>query len=91
MSEEVMSRILRMGFNSATIEMSMFASHGVWLLRTRAIRRRAKEAQVTYEDFPEAIEWQEKGMKLDLREIGRLCSKKNRDIFELSDVIGETS
>ncbi len=39
----------------------MFVSHGIWFLRTRDIRRRAKEAGVEFDDFDEAIEWQSKG------------------------------
>ena len=41
----------------------MFISHGIWLLRTRGIRRRAKEAHLSFDEFPEAIEWQESGFR----------------------------
>lgn len=44
----------------------MFASHGIWWLRTRGIRCRAKEAEVNYDDFPEAQAWQEKGTNISL-------------------------
>ena len=33
-------------------------SHLVWLFRTRDIRRKAKEANVTWENFPEAQDWE---------------------------------
>ena len=42
----------------------MFISHGVWLLRTRSIRRRAKEAELAFDEFPEAISWQQSGFKV---------------------------
>ena len=44
-----------------TIEMSVVASQLIWLFRTRNIRKRAKEAGKTFDDFPEAIEWQQSG------------------------------
>lgn len=44
---------------SATVEIGIFISQGVWLYRTRNIRRRMKEAEMTWEEFPEAQEWQE--------------------------------
>ncbi|KAL8687039.1 MAG: hypothetical protein Q9224_005270, partial [Gallowayella concinna] len=47
----------------ATIELGIFLSHGIWLYRTRDIRRRAKEAEMEWEEFPEAQEWQEKRWK----------------------------
>lgn len=42
----------------------MFISHGVWLLRTRGLRRRAKDAGLAFDELPEAIAWQEGGLKL---------------------------
>ena len=48
---------------SATIEASIFVSQGVWL-RTRKIRRRAKEAGVDWDELPEAQAWQEDGWRL---------------------------
>lgn len=47
---------------SCVIEMSMVVSHLVWLLRTRDIRKRAKEAGKTFDEFEEGIEWQAKGV-----------------------------
>jgi hypothetical protein len=44
-----------------TIEMSVVSSQLIWLFRTRHIRKRANEAGKTFDDFPEAIEWQQSG------------------------------
>lgn len=49
---------------SATIEASIFLSQAVWLFRTRKIRRRAKEAGLEWDEFPEAQAWQEDGWRL---------------------------
>ena len=38
--------------------MSIVLSHIIWLVRTRKIRKRAKEAETTWEKFPEAQEWE---------------------------------
>ena len=51
---------------SCAIEYAMFISHGVWLLRTRELRRRAKTFGMSFDDFPEAKEWQAGGWKLDV-------------------------
>lgn len=48
---------------SATIEASVFLSQAVWLFRTRNIRQRAKEAELQWEEFPEAQAWQENRWK----------------------------
>jgi hypothetical protein len=48
---------------SCSIEYGVFISHGIWLLRTRKLRRRAKEADCSFDEFPEAIEWQQNGFK----------------------------
>lgn len=48
---------------SCAAEYSMFVSHGIWLLRTRGIRQRAKVAQLPFDEFPEAVEWQDGGWK----------------------------
>ena len=34
-------------------------SQAVWLYRTRMIRKRAKEADMSWGDFPEAQKWQD--------------------------------
>lgn len=49
---------------SATIEASIFLSQAVWLFRTRGIRRRAKEAELDWDEFPEAQAWQEDRWRL---------------------------
>ncbi|KAF1848760.1 PQ loop repeat protein [Cucurbitaria berberidis CBS 394.84] len=49
------------------IEMSMVASHLVWLWRTRGIRKRAKEASKTFDESEEGIEWQAKGVDLEAK------------------------
>lgn len=49
----------------------MFISHGVWLLRTKGIRKRAKQAGMAYDEFPEAIDWQEKCFKFNWKGIMR--------------------
>lgn len=49
---------------SATIEASIFLSQVVWLLRTRNIRQRAKEAELEWDEFPEAQAWQEDRWRL---------------------------
>ncbi|KAF2014552.1 PQ loop repeat protein-like protein [Aaosphaeria arxii CBS 175.79] len=58
------------------IEMSMVTSHLIWRLRTRGIRRRARENGLTFDEHDEGKEWQAKG--LDIGEILRrwLASRK---------------
>ncbi|KAK3044284.1 hypothetical protein LTS18_001701, partial [Coniosporium uncinatum] len=46
------------------IELGMFLSHGIWLLRTRQLRKEAKTVGMTFDEYPEAVKWQEKGIKL---------------------------
>ena len=48
---------------SAALELSFFVSHGVWLLRTRRLRKRAREQNLSYDNFPEAVEWQARGLQ----------------------------
>jgi hypothetical protein len=43
----------------------MVVSHLVWLLRTRGIRRRAKEAGKTFDEFDQGVEWQAKGIDVE--------------------------
>ncbi|KAF3031600.1 hypothetical protein E8E11_001052 [Didymella keratinophila] len=57
------------------IEMSMVASHMIWLFRTRGIRKRAKEAGETFEEFEEGAEWQAKGIDIE-KKIMHLFSKR---------------
>lgn len=51
----------------ATIEAGIFLSQIIWLYRTRAIRKRAHEARLTFEEFPEGQEWQSKGWQWGLK------------------------
>lgn len=48
---------------SVLIEMSMFMSHGIWWIRTRRLRYRAKAAGLDFDTYPEAVEWQKHGFK----------------------------
>lgn len=41
----------------------MFISHGIWLLRTRRLRKKCKEAGLDFDSHPEALEWQDNGFK----------------------------
>lgn len=61
--------------DSCLIEMGVVSSHFVWLLRTRGIRRRAKEAGQTFDESPEGIEWQSRGIDVK-RKLKALFSKK---------------
>ncbi|EMD95349.1 hypothetical protein COCC4DRAFT_150434 [Bipolaris maydis ATCC 48331] len=60
------------------IEMSMVVSHLVWLLRTRDIRRRAKEAGKTFDEYEEGIEWQSKGIDVEKLLKGMFAGKNKR-------------
>jgi hypothetical protein len=59
----------------------MFISHGIWFLRTRGIRTRAKEAEVDYDEFPEAKEWQGKAIKL------RFSRKRGQESENISEQV----
>lgn len=41
----------------------MFISQGIWLLRTRRLRKKCKEAGLDFDSHPEAVEWQNNGFK----------------------------
>jgi hypothetical protein len=56
--------------------MSMVASHMIWLLRTRGIRKRAKEAGQTFDEFEEGAAWQAKGIDIE-KKIVHLFHKKS--------------
>ena len=49
---------------SASIEASIVLSQVIWLFRTRRIRRRAKEAGLNWDEFPEAQAWQEDRLRI---------------------------
>jgi hypothetical protein len=59
---------------SCTIEMSMVASHMIWVFRTRGIRSRAKEAGETFDESEEGLQWQSQGTNFEKR-ILRLLGK----------------
>ena len=42
----------------------MFISHGIWLLRTRRLRKKSKEAGLDFDAYPEAVQWQSSGFKI---------------------------
>jgi hypothetical protein len=41
----------------------MFLSHGIWLFRTRRLRKKCKEAGLGFDSHSEALEWQNNGFK----------------------------
>ena len=45
---------------SLILEVGIFASQGIWLYRTRRVRKAAKEAGMTYDEFVEATGSKEK-------------------------------
>lgn len=53
----------------------MVVSHLVWLLRTRGIQRRAKEAGKTFDEYEEGIEWQSNGIDVEMLLKGMLIRK----------------
>lgn len=63
----------------ASIESTIFISQGIWLYRTRKIRKRMKEAEMTWEEFPEAQDWQNQRWKWRSRQ-SESESKKAPDI-----------
>ncbi|KAK5173528.1 uncharacterized protein LTR77_002209 [Saxophila tyrrhenica] len=76
-----------------TVEYGVFISHGVWLLRTRELRRRAKAFGQSFDDLPEARAWQEGGFKLE-EWMGRCCfgrSKRDQVLDEELAVADEQS
>ncbi|KAL6720432.1 hypothetical protein ACLMJK_002354 [Lecanora helva] len=75
----------------AAIEAMIFLSQGIWLLRTRKIRQRAKEAEMTWEEFPEAQAWQEKRWRLSWsrdRIQARKADKPSKGIVDEESVYG---
>ncbi|CAI9637518.1 unnamed protein product [Alternaria burnsii] len=69
------------------IEMSMVASHMIWLIRTRGIRKRAKEAGETFDEFEEGVEWQAKGIDIE-EKVRHFFSKKKTAEEDGLPVIG---
>jgi hypothetical protein len=72
---------------SCAIEMSMVASHMIWLIRTRGIRKRAKEAGETFDEFEEGVEWQAKGIDIE-EKVRHFFSKKSTAEEDGLPVIG---
>jgi hypothetical protein len=57
----------------------MVASHMIWLLRTRAIRRRANEADQTFDESEECIQWQAKGVDLEAKFLSLFVKDRLRE------------
>lgn len=55
----------------------MVTSHLIWLLRTRGIRKRAKEQELTFDEAEEGIAWQAKGIDFEAKFWG-LIGKSDR-------------
>ncbi|KAK1918180.1 hypothetical protein CFE70_000732 [Pyrenophora teres f. teres 0-1] len=70
------------------IEMSMVASHLVWLLRTRGMRRRAKEAGKTFDEFQETTEWQARGINIEKKLMKAFFKKNTEEEKEQVDTNG---
>lgn len=60
----------------------MFISHGIWLLRTRDIQQRAKAAEIGYDDFPEAVEWQGRAININFSRVRRKTRRDESDMSE---------
>ena len=56
------------------IEIGIFSSYGVWLWRTRGIRRHMKSEDKAWEEWDEAIEWEER-----MWQVRNLFGKKVED------------
>ncbi|KAK5209484.1 hypothetical protein LTR99_007754 [Exophiala xenobiotica] len=68
----------------AFMEMSMFLSHGIWLLRTRRLRKKCKDAGLGFDSHPEALEWQNNGFKFPWK---RTASAPRDPQSESADVV----
>jgi hypothetical protein len=60
--------------------MSVVVSHLIWLLRTRGIRKRAKEARETFDESAEGAAWQAKGVNLEKKFFGLFRKKEDENI-----------
>ncbi|KAF2114271.1 PQ loop repeat protein [Lophiotrema nucula] len=71
------------------IEMSMVASHLIWMMRTKKFRKLAKDAGVTFDEHPECVAWQAKGIDLGakFRKMVGMKEKADKD----ADARPETS
>jgi hypothetical protein len=63
--------------------MAMVASHMIWLLRTKGIRKRAKEAGQTFDQSEEGSQWESKGVDLETK--FRNLFTRNRPLLNGSD------
>lgn len=70
-------------FVSACIELSIFISHWIWLFRTRKLRKRAFESGQGFDSYPEAMEWQKAGLKLDLFKRGRSQASSDQPVTDI--------
>lgn len=68
--------LMLLTMTSCLIEMSMVASHLIWLVRTRGIRQRAKELGLTFDEFGEGKEWQAKGIDFE-RKLLKLFKRRS--------------
>ncbi|KAI1330241.1 PQ loop repeat protein-like protein [Xylariaceae sp. FL0255] len=69
------------------IEGSMFISHGIWLLRTRHLRDSAKNSNVPYDEFSDAITWQNKGVDVTFSTLWKsLVLRKQQHIVRSGDL-----
>lgn len=60
----------------------------MWLLRTRGIRMRAKEAGQTFDEFEEGVEWQSRGFDLEKKLLSRFSKKTPKGESSHVDMIG---
>jgi hypothetical protein len=56
----------------------MVASHLIWMVRTRGIRRRAKDDDLTFDESVEGSEWQAKGIDMGAKLADVLAFGKGR-------------
>ena len=70
--------------NSFALELGIFVSHVVWLLRTRKVRREAKEKGKTFDEL--AAEYEEKGEPFKFAERKSKKTKKNNPGRMESDI-----
>jgi hypothetical protein len=61
---------------SCTMELSMVASHLIWRLRTKQLRKSAKDIDQTFDENENCLQWQSQGLDLESKFL-RLFSKKD--------------
>jgi len=72
----------------AVVEASIFVSHFVWLYRTRNIRKKAAEKERTFEELPEALQWQSQGWKVRPFWMRKQVPEKDVALETVSDIEG---